>query len=143
MAGVKAQLDALEELWLLHGRNALNAEHQVCYIDKTSADRFKEYYRTISEYAHAENYAISHLIRGYDVSDDDSIDDWNIVREFEIENDKYKNLSRLEKKRFEKENEHFATMRKRARLIINRAHKQYMRPKIAIFGKESTTLSLI
>ena len=138
MAGVKAQLDALEELWLLHGRDALNAEHQVCYIDKMSADRFKEYYRTISEYVHAESYAISHLIRGYGVSVDDTIYDWDIVREYEIENDKYKNLSRLEKKRYEKEEEHFATMRKNARLIINRAYKQYMRVKIVIFGKEST-----
>ena len=59
IADVKARLDALKRA---HGRDALEAGEVLSHIDKTSADDFKEHYETISEYVHAENYAISHLI---------------------------------------------------------------------------------
>ena len=100
MAGVEAQLNALKQLWCAHGRDVLEAGEVLSHIDKTSADEFREYYRTISQYVHAENYAISHLIWSHGATFVDGVRDWDLVLEYESELDKYNDLNRLQKTQF-------------------------------------------
>ena len=100
IADVKARLDALKRLWYAHGRDALEAGEVLSHIDKTSADDFKEHYETISEYVHAENYAISHLIWSHGATFVDGVRDWDLVLEYESELYKYNDLYRLQKTQF-------------------------------------------
>jgi hypothetical protein len=146
MTSAGAQLDALQELWANHGYDALEAEQKLSEIERNSAHNFGEYYRTVSEYAYAENYAISYLIRGYGTTLDESIPDWNIVLQHEAKSDKYNNMTENQKKKYNEEDKaqgwpeknHLMAEKKRVKKIIGRAYKQYTRVKKILFGPEST-----
>jgi hypothetical protein len=146
MVSIGAQIDALKQLWENHGYDALNAEERLRQIDEESSHNFRDYYRTVSEYAYAENYAISYLIRGYGAFLDDSITDWEIVQEHEKEMDEYNKMNRHQKLKYNKEDKeqgspmkkHFKAERIRTRKIIERAMAQYTRVKKELFGPEST-----